>query len=55
VVPEGTTVPAGSLVLGIPGRVVRPLKDEEIERIVRNAASYVDLAAAYRAGEVRVP
>ena len=55
VVPEGTTIPSGSLVLGIPGRVVRPLKDEEIERIVRNAASYVELAAAYRAGEVRVP
>jgi len=55
VVPEGTSVPPGSLVLGVPGRVVRPLKDDEIERIVRNAASYVELAAAYRAGEVQVP
>ena len=55
VVPEGTNVPPGSLVLGVPGRVVRPLKDDEIERIVRNAASYVELAAAYRAGEVQVP
>ena len=55
VVPEGTNVPPGSLVLGVPGRVVRPLKDDEIERIVRNAASYVELAAAYRAGEVKVP
>lgn len=55
VVPEGTRVPEGSLVLGVPGKVVRPLKPEEIERVVRNAASYVELAAAYRAGEVKVP
>ena len=55
VVPEGTRVPEGSLVLGVPGKVVRPLKPEEIERVVRNAASYVALAAAYRGGEVRVP
>ena len=49
VVPEGTTIPAGSLVLGVPGRVVRPLKPEEIERVRANAQSYVDLASAYRA------
>jgi len=55
VVPEGTRIPEGSLVLGVPGRVVRPLREEEIARVVRNAASYVDLAAAYRRGEVRVP
>jgi hypothetical protein len=34
---------------------VRPLRDDEVERIRRNAASYVALATAYRAGEVRVP
>ena len=55
VVPEGTRIPEGSLVLGVPGRVVRPLREEEIARVVRNAASYVDLAAAYRRGEVLVP
>jgi carbonic anhydrase/acetyltransferase-like protein (isoleucine patch superfamily) len=48
-VPEGTTIPPGSLVLGVPGRVVRPLKPEEIERVRKNAQSYVDLASAYRA------
>ena len=55
VVPEGTRVPEGSLVLGVPGKVIRPLKEVEIARVVRNAASYVDLAAAYLRGEVRVP
>lgn len=50
VLPEGTRVPPGSLVLGVPGRVVRPLKPEESERVRRNASSYVTLAAAYRAG-----
>lgn len=55
VVPEETTIPPGSLVLGIPGRVVRPLRPEEIERIHKNAASYVDLARAYREGRIRLP
>jgi len=55
VVPEGTEVPEGSLVLGVPGRVVRPLKPEEIERIHRNARSYVELARAYREGRIQVP
>jgi carbonic anhydrase/acetyltransferase-like protein (isoleucine patch superfamily) len=55
VVPEDTTIPAGSLVLGIPGRVVRPLRPEEIERIHKNAQSYVDLARAYREGRIRLP
>ena len=55
VVPEGTRVPPGSLVLGVPGRVVRPLREDEIERIRTNARSYVRLAEAYRNGEVRVP
>jgi len=50
VLPEGMLVPPGSLVLGVPGRVVRPLKPEESERVRRNARSYVELAAAYRAG-----
>jgi carbonic anhydrase/acetyltransferase-like protein (isoleucine patch superfamily) len=50
VVPEGTRIPPGSLVLGVPGRVVRPLRPDESERVRRNARSYVDLAAAYRAG-----
>ncbi len=53
VVPEGTEIPSGSLVLGVPARVVRPLRPEEIERIHANASSYVDLARAYRDGRIR--
>jgi len=53
VVPENTMVPEGSLVLGVPGRVVRPLRPEEIDRIHANARSYVDLARAYREGMMR--
>jgi carbonic anhydrase/acetyltransferase-like protein (isoleucine patch superfamily) len=55
VLPEGTRIPEGSLVLGVPGRVVRPLRPEEIERIHANARSYVDLARAYRDGVIHVP
>src|SRR5437867_4943438 len=53
VLPEGTRVTEGSLVLGVPGRVVRPLRPDEIERIHTNARSYVELARAYRDGRIR--
>lgn len=52
VVPEGTIIPEGSLVLGVPGKIVRPLTPEEIERIHRNASSYVALAREYREGTI---
>ena len=55
VVPEGTRVPEGSLVFGVPGRVVRPLRPDEIDRIHTNARAYVDLSRAYRDGVIRVP
>ena len=53
VVMERTEIPEGSLVLGVPARVIRPLRPEEIERIRANARSYVELAGAYRDGTVR--
>lgn len=40
---ENTEIPSGSLVLGRPGRVVRPLTAEEIDRIRWSAAHYVGL------------
>jgi carbonic anhydrase/acetyltransferase-like protein (isoleucine patch superfamily) len=55
VVPEKMRVPEGSLVFGIPGRVVRPLSPEEIERIHANARDYVELSRSYRDGVIRVP
>ena len=39
-VPEGREIPAGSLVIGMPGKVARPLTAEEIERNRRSAAHY---------------
>ncbi|MEN2740800.1 gamma carbonic anhydrase family protein [Microbacterium sp. X-17] len=40
VVLEGTEVPPGSLVAGVPGRVRRPLTDEERAGLERNAQLY---------------
>ncbi len=45
VVLEGTVVPPGSLVAGVPGRVRRPLTDEEVEKVRQNARAYLMLAA----------
>ncbi|HEY3176002.1 MAG TPA: gamma carbonic anhydrase family protein [Candidatus Polarisedimenticolia bacterium] len=47
-VKEGWQVPPRSLVLGVPGRIVRQVTNAEVERIQRNWASYVQYAAHYR-------
>ncbi|MGZ8155600.1 MAG: gamma carbonic anhydrase family protein [Burkholderiales bacterium] len=44
---EGKTIPDGSLVLGSPGKVVRALTPEEIERINRIASNYAARAKRY--------
>ncbi|HYP46492.1 MAG TPA: gamma carbonic anhydrase family protein [Propionibacteriaceae bacterium] len=48
VILEGTTIPPRSLVAGVPGKVRRELTEEEYERVVNNAVTYVSLAAAHR-------
>lgn len=48
---EGMQVPPGSLVVGVPGRVVREVRAEERERIRKTVASYLDLQRRHRAGE----
>jgi len=40
-VPEGREIPPGSLVIGTPGKVARPLTDDEIERNRKSARHYV--------------
>jgi carbonic anhydrase/acetyltransferase-like protein (isoleucine patch superfamily) len=50
VVPEGTVVPPHSLVLGVPGRVVRALPPEKEAEIRAGAARYVERAAEHRNG-----
>ncbi len=49
---EGMQIPPNSLVLGIPGRIVRETTDAERERIRHTVESYVKLQEKYVAGEV---
>ena len=42
-----TKIPARSLVLGSPGRIIRSLKPEEIESLHRSANNYVRFAREY--------
>ena len=43
-IPEGAQIPAGSLVMGVPGKVVRPVSDEQKAAIAANEAEYRELA-----------
>jgi carbonic anhydrase/acetyltransferase-like protein (isoleucine patch superfamily) len=47
VVPPGMIVPPRSLVMGMPGRVVRAVSAEEIEKTRIINARYLELAASY--------
>lgn len=49
-VTPGTKIPAGSLVLGSPAKVVRPLNDEERQRLVHSYRSYLALALEHQGG-----
>ena len=49
VITPGTVIPPRSMVLGSPGRVKRPISDEEIMWIGFSAQHYVDLAQRYLA------
>jgi carbonic anhydrase/acetyltransferase-like protein (isoleucine patch superfamily) len=50
VVPEGMQVPPRSLVMGVPGKVVRDVNEEEIERIRDGALTYIERAKNYWRG-----
>ncbi|WP_094226755.1 gamma carbonic anhydrase family protein [Methanolobus psychrotolerans] len=47
-VPPGKKIPAGSLVVGVPGKVQRQLTDDDIAHIRENAAEYVRLLKEYK-------
>jgi carbonic anhydrase/acetyltransferase-like protein (isoleucine patch superfamily) len=49
-VPEGMKVPPGSLVMGVPGRVVRPVDDKLRERIQMTWVHYIEQAKRHKAG-----
>jgi carbonic anhydrase/acetyltransferase-like protein (isoleucine patch superfamily) len=47
-IPEGKEFPDGVLVLGSPGKVVRELRAEERENLVKIAQGYIDRSKWYR-------
>lgn len=47
-VPKGMVIPEGSLVVGTPARVIRPLNTEERAANRRLAAKYVEVSRRYR-------
>ena len=47
-IPEGKIIPEGSLVLGVPGRVVRKLNSKEIKKLKDAALEYLDFAKRFK-------
>ncbi|MGO1469218.1 MAG: gamma carbonic anhydrase family protein [Tissierella sp.] len=43
IVTEGKVIPANSLVMGVPGKIIREVKQEEVEAIKNNAIEYNEL------------
>lgn len=52
VVPPGLEVPDRMLVLGVPGRIVRPVKPEELAYLRWLSGHYVELARKYISGQI---
>jgi len=50
VLPERMRVPPGSLVMGVPARIVRPVDERLASRIAETWSHYVEQARAHRAG-----
>lgn len=46
-IPPGMQVPEGSVVMGSPGKVVRPVADKDLQRMTRGCQAYIDKAAHY--------
>ena len=47
VITEGKVIPANSVVMGVPGKIVKQADPDQLQHILNNAASYVDLAGEY--------
>jgi carbonic anhydrase/acetyltransferase-like protein (isoleucine patch superfamily) len=50
-VSEGTVIPPDSLVLGVPGKVVKTLTPEQREQLASGHISYVAMRERHRAGD----
>lgn len=48
-IPEGKEIPGGVLVLGSPGKVVRDLKPEERDYLLKVATGYIERSRRYKA------
>lgn len=48
VVPAGKSIPAGSLVMGVPAKIVRSLEEDEVNGILKNARDYVAAISTYK-------
>ena len=53
-VPPGKEIPDYSLVVGVPGKVVRQLGEEEIEWTKKNAEIYIELAEMHLSGRKKI-
>jgi carbonic anhydrase/acetyltransferase-like protein (isoleucine patch superfamily) len=51
---EGKEIPDNSVVMGAPGKVVREIRPEELERQLRNAQTYAERWKRYRTGLAEV-
>lgn len=47
-IPEGKEIPDGSLVMGSPGKVVRPLSEDQLKSLEQSAISYVNNFKRYK-------
>ncbi|MBL0170634.1 MAG: gamma carbonic anhydrase family protein [Gemmatimonadaceae bacterium] len=52
VVTEGMQIPPGSMVLGVPAKVVRQVSADQRAAIIENAARYAGLKEQYRRGDI---
>jgi carbonic anhydrase/acetyltransferase-like protein (isoleucine patch superfamily) len=50
VIPEGMQIPPKSLVMGVPGRIIRAVDPELAERVKATWSHYVEEARAHRSG-----
>jgi carbonic anhydrase/acetyltransferase-like protein (isoleucine patch superfamily) len=55
VVPPDLEVPDGMVVMGVPGKIVRPVKDDEIKYMRWLNPHYVELAMKYLSGQFSNP
>lgn len=47
-VPAGKEIPRGSLVMGVPAKIVRQLSEDEIKNLAKHAQDYVALAQTFK-------